>query len=141
MYVCIPCMTLATHRVPEEDEDDEGNIYVYPIVYQLYNHGKLFVLGPLDSRPSSISLLTSDEDDDDVYDTRSDSSEISENFHNQYADNREDIPNVTNWDKFDVHNYLVRRLPQSVVDSLLLDASSLNFIFHAKTLFHACVLF
>jgi len=109
MYLCIPCMTLATHRVPEEgvveEEDDDE---------------------PLDSRTSSISLLTSDEDDDDDDDDDdniSNSSMMSNNSEKRYYfENKteEVIPDVTTWDKYQIHDYLKNRLPEEIAQQLLL---------------------
>lgn len=43
VYVCIPCMTLATERVPEEEDDDEG-IILYFFQYYVFIYTKSVLL-------------------------------------------------------------------------------------------------
>lgn len=128
VYLCIPCMTLATIRMPEEEEEEDDE-------------------KPVDTRNTSISLLTSDEDDDNNDDKDDDKDDDNDediddgNDDEKYSKNNlpiipngpekqftetpeyidEEIPNVTEWDKFQVHNYLLQRLPQAVAESLLVN--------------------
>jgi len=134
----------------------------------------IYFLEPVDTRNSSISLLTSDEDnannddkddanDDDkddvkydVKDVDNDDEKDDDNDGNKDDDrdtknglsiisngpekqppetpeiNDEEIPNVTEWDKFQVHNYLLQRLPQTIAESLLVNVSSCIYIFYVR---------
>jgi len=57
--------------------------------------------------------------------------------------NDEEIPNVTEWDKFQVHNYLLKRLPQAIAESLLVNVSSCMYIYIYiyKHSMYVCILY
>lgn len=65
------------------------------------------------------------ENDDDSTSNSSIISDSSKGFcHN---DNTQDIPDITNWDKNQVYNYLLHHLPQDLVEQLYL---KVNFYFY-----------
>ncbi|XP_026823358.1 uncharacterized protein LOC113561247 [Rhopalosiphum maidis] len=101
MYVCIPCMTLATQINQEEVEE----------VFEIKDDVESNI-----SRPSSVMSISSDEDDTGSRSSSSDSStdyDKYEDFHNT------EIPNVSKWNKEQIFEYLSERLPQEIVDHLI----------------------
>lgn len=98
-YLCIPCLTLATHEVPEDELLAETH--------------------------SSDSLpVISDEDTNDETSIKSFSSTMtSQNSEQNYSDvPKDNIPNITSWDKYRVHQYLSDRgLPEIVTKKIIDD--------------------
>ncbi|XP_008186333.1 uncharacterized protein LOC100568619 [Acyrthosiphon pisum] len=98
MYVCIPCMNLATQINPEEED------VVEPEQFDINDDVK--------SRTSSIMSISSDKDDTDSETNISDSS-------SEYSKNDESlIPNISKWTKLEVIKYLLEKLPKEIVHQI-----------------------
>ncbi|KAL5238876.1 hypothetical protein ACI65C_006286 [Semiaphis heraclei] len=103
MYVCIPCMTLATQINPEEEEG-------------IVKAEKIDIDNDDESCTFSIASISSDETDTDSKSNRSNSStdyEKDDEFHNNK------IPNISNWTKKQVFDYLTEVLPQEIIDEII----------------------
>ncbi|XP_025208031.1 uncharacterized protein LOC112603595 [Melanaphis sacchari] len=110
MYVCIPCMTLATQINQEEVE-----------VFDIKDNVE-------QSHTSSIMSLSSDEDDTCSRSNKSYSSSDYEQY-DDFHDN--DIPNVLKWNKDQLFEYLSEHLPKEIIDQLIncdIDGRSLQLL-------------
>ncbi|XP_060857446.1 histone-lysine N-methyltransferase 2A-like [Metopolophium dirhodum] len=100
MYVCIPCMTLATQINPEEEED-----VVEAVQFDVDDNVK--------SCPSSIVSISSDSDD-----TGSESN-TSDNSSEYYKYDKPQIPNISKWTKKQVFEYLSEKLPKETAHQII----------------------
>ncbi|VVC43191.1 Zinc finger, RING/FYVE/PHD-type,Sterile alpha motif/pointed domain,Zinc finger, PHD-type, conserved [Cinara cedri] len=108
-YICIPCMTLATQKIPEVED--------------LAN-----------TRSANVSFVTSEEDEDLNY---IEPCELPlgpqwGNYAKQlWVGRNEKVPDVKTWDKFEVYNYLSQRLHSKICTKILeheIDGCSLLLI-------------
>ncbi|XP_022174070.1 histone-lysine N-methyltransferase 2A-like [Myzus persicae] len=102
MYVCFPCLTLATRINPEEEED---------IVGAVNDNAD----DDVESCSMSIVSLSSDKDDTDSKSNGSNSSDYEQ--YDEILNN--EIPNISKWTKDEVFGYLKEVLPQNIIDQII----------------------
>lgn len=100
-YLCIPCLTLATDRIPELEDDDDL---------------------PENLNPGICTISDKADNENDEDDSKSLSSFKSfnndENF-SPFNKDKNDIPNVFNWSKERVFNYFLRHVPEKVAKVII----------------------
>lgn len=64
-------------------------------------------------------VLTSDEDEDKKIDPSKLNTSSTESLNNEKKSS-DGVPDVHTWDKFKLHAYLLKRLPQTIADKILL---------------------
>ncbi|CAH1725105.1 uncharacterized protein LOC114131588 isoform X1 [Aphis gossypii] len=105
MYVCIPCMTLAT-QINQEEVEEVAEVLAT----------KDLGVDDVESHASSVMTLSSDEDDTFSRSIRSSSSSDNEQYDDIHTN---DIPNVLKWNKDQVMDYFKEHLPQEIIDHLV----------------------
>ncbi|XP_050545758.1 uncharacterized protein LOC126908004 isoform X2 [Daktulosphaira vitifoliae] len=103
MYVCIPCMTLATQRVPEED-DDEDDLDESQISYNSSSNASEDSYYSKKIIPHSGSALL----------TTQTTSMPTANLCKGLT-----IPDVTEWNKHKVYKYLVQCVSQEIASKII----------------------
>lgn len=75
----------------------------------------------VNTHSASISLITSDDEDQDINSIKSYNSSIGslKNRKNSSATPKENIPDITTWDKYEVYDYLSQRLPLIITKKIL----------------------
>ncbi|CAI6363822.1 unnamed protein product [Macrosiphum euphorbiae] len=128
MYVCIPCMTLATQINPEEEEEVVEAVKAVKAVKAAEPVEPVEAVeavetvndvnkDDVESRTSSIQSISSDEDDTDSKSNRSYS--CSSDCEIYDSDQNNSIPNITKWNKDQVFKYLADVLPKEIIDQII----------------------
>ncbi|XP_050436211.1 uncharacterized protein LOC126842981 [Adelges cooleyi] len=103
IYLCIPCKTLATRKLDEDDYDLDGSEYSLSITSEENdNDNNVDVI--LNDKPRSSSVVQS---------------KCAENKL-LFPQKGLDIPDVTEWDKYKVSAYLSKLLPDDDIASTLI---------------------
>ncbi|XP_029345573.1 uncharacterized protein LOC100166730 [Acyrthosiphon pisum] len=119
MYVCIPCMTLATQINPEEEEEVVETVEPVEVVKAAEPVEPVndIIKDDVKSHTSSVVSISSDEYDTDSKSNRSYSCSSDYEKYDAYQNNN--IPNITKWNKDQVFKYLADLLPQEIIDQII----------------------
>ncbi|KAL4092007.1 hypothetical protein QTP88_026592 [Uroleucon formosanum] len=116
MYLCIPCMTLATQINPEEVNEAAETIEAVKTV-EAIEAVNADIEDDIESYTSSIMSISSDE-----YDTDSNSNisySCSSDYEKYNAYKNYNIPSIIKWNKDQVFEYLAEVLPQEIIDQII----------------------
>ncbi|XP_025405178.1 uncharacterized protein LOC112679542 isoform X2 [Sipha flava] len=143
IFVCIPCLTLATDRLPEEEEEEEEEERWHEIEMEEIDEKAVEeeeeeenerVLDESDEEKfekeeveeeseEEIEFVNTSSDENNMEDNDNNSINSDKSYNSSIDYEKEftevpnvNIPNVTRWNKYQVYEYLADRLPKEEID-------------------------